>query len=132
MSVRIPTAAIDRGWPVLAAPLFVCLMVLTTMLPATASGDPRGEPKRVLMLHSFGRDFLPWSEYARTIRLDLEQQSPWPPDLQEHTLPSARFNNPGPMQRWSIIEGNLPLESKILFREPGIWEKYSWQLSLIA
>jgi signal transduction histidine kinase len=132
MSRGVPTAAIDWGWPVLAVRFCVCLMVLTTMLPATASGEPRGEPKRVLMLHSFGRDFLPWSEYARTIRLELEQQSPWPLDLQEHTLLSARFNNPGPMQRWSISEGNLPSESKILFREPGIWEKYSWRMSLIA
>jgi signal transduction histidine kinase len=36
------------------------------------------------------------------------------------------------MQRWGISEGNLPSESKILFREPGMWERYSWQLSLIA
>lgn len=66
------------------------------MLPGPASSAPRGEPKRVLMLYSFGRDFLPWSEYARTIRTELEQQSPWPLDLQEHNLLSARFNNPGP------------------------------------
>ena len=36
------------------------------------------------------------------------------------------------MQRWGIRESNLPPGSEILFREPGIWEKYSWQLSLIA
>jgi signal transduction histidine kinase len=48
------------------------------------------------MLHSFGRDFRPWSEFARTIRAELEQQSLWPLDLQEHTLLTARFNNPGP------------------------------------
>jgi hypothetical protein len=62
----------------------------------TAAIDPRGEPKRVLMLHSFGRDFLPWSAFARTIRTELEQQSPWPLELQEHNLPSARLNDPGP------------------------------------
>jgi signal transduction histidine kinase len=36
------------------------------------------------------------------------------------------------IQRWSISESNLPPGSEVLFREPGIWERYSWQLSLIA
>ncbi|MBR1232656.1 HAMP domain-containing sensor histidine kinase [Bradyrhizobium sp. AUGA SZCCT0182] len=96
MSARVPTAAINPGWPVLAVRLCVCLLLLAAMLPGPASGEPRGEPKRVLMLHSFGRDFLPWSAFARTIRTELEQQSPWPLELQEHNLLSARFNNPGP------------------------------------
>jgi hypothetical protein len=65
MSGRVPTAAINPGWPVLAARLCVCLLVLAAILPGPASGEPRGEPKRVLMLHSFGRDFLPWSAFAR-------------------------------------------------------------------
>jgi signal transduction histidine kinase len=36
------------------------------------------------------------------------------------------------MQRWGINESNLPPGSEVLFREPRIWEKYAWQLSLIA
>jgi C4-dicarboxylate-specific signal transduction histidine kinase len=36
------------------------------------------------------------------------------------------------MQRWGISESNLPPGSEVLFREPRTWEKYSWQLSLIA
>jgi len=36
------------------------------------------------------------------------------------------------MQRWGISESNLPRGSKVLFREPSIWERYSWQLALIA
>lgn len=96
MSGRVPTAAISPGWPVLAARLCICLLVLAAILPGPASCEPRGEPKRVLMLHSFGRDFLPWSAFARTIRSELEQQSPWPLELQEHNLLSARFNSPGP------------------------------------
>src|SRR3982751_5789221 len=31
-----------------------------------------------------------------------------------------------------ISESNLPAGSEILFREPGLWERYSWQMSLIA
>ena len=44
----------------------------------------------MLVLHSFGRDFKPWSEYAKAIRLELERQSPWPLDIQEHALVTAR------------------------------------------
>ena len=43
-----------------------------------------------MLLHSFGRDFKPWSEYARTIRMELNRQSPWPLDITEHSLVTAR------------------------------------------
>lgn len=36
------------------------------------------------------------------------------------------------MQRWRISEDNLPPESQVLFREPRVWEKYRWQVFLIA
>src|SRR5687768_5782049 len=47
------------------------------------------EPKQVILLHSFGRDFKPWSEYARTIRVELNRQSPWPLNITEHSLVTA-------------------------------------------
>jgi signal transduction histidine kinase len=52
--------------------------------------------KKVLVLHSFGREFKPWSEYAKAIRLELERQSPWPLDIQEHALISARSSDDNP------------------------------------
>jgi hypothetical protein len=109
MSGRVAIGAINPGWPVVAARLCVCLLVLAAILPGPASSAPRGELKRVLMLHSFGRDFRPWSEFARTIRAELEQQSLWPLDLQEHTLLTARFNNPGPEAGLSTIYGRFTL-----------------------
>ena len=54
------------------------------------------EHKRVMLLHSFGRDFKPWNEYARTIRAELERQSPWPLDITEHSLVSARSSDENP------------------------------------
>src|ERR1700760_1507092 len=98
MSGRGPIGAIKPGWPVLAARLglCVCLLVLAVILPGPASSAPRGEPKRVLMLYSFGRDFRPWSEYALSIKSELKRQSPWPLDIQDHTLLTARFKDPGP------------------------------------
>ncbi len=76
------------------------------MLPAALAAE-RNEPKRVLLLHSFGRDFRPWSEYARSIKAELERQSPWPLDIQEHTLLTARFNNPGPEAPFVDYLGSL-------------------------
>jgi signal transduction histidine kinase len=49
-------------------------------------------PKRVILLHSFGREFRPWSEYAKGIRAELEGQSPWPLDVIEFSMTAARFS----------------------------------------
>ena len=35
------------------------------------------------------------------------------------------------LQRWNISESRLPPGSEILFREPTVWESYSWQIALI-
>ena len=35
------------------------------------------------------------------------------------------------LQRWNISESRLPPGSEILFREPTVWERYSWQIALI-
>ena len=49
-----------------------------------------------MVLHSFGRDFKPWNEYARTIRTELERQSPWPLDITDHSLLTARSSDEEP------------------------------------
>jgi signal transduction histidine kinase len=36
------------------------------------------------------------------------------------------------MQRWGISESALPPNSEIYFREPTVWERYSWQIALIS
>ncbi len=48
------------------------------------------------MLHSFGRDFKPWSEYAKAIREELDRHSRWPLDLREHSLEIARSGDEDP------------------------------------
>jgi signal transduction histidine kinase len=96
MSGRALIGAVNPGWLVVATRLYVCLLVWAALLPGPARSEPRGETKSVLMLHSFGRDFRPWSEYALSIKAELARQSPWPLNIQEHALLTARFNNPGP------------------------------------
>jgi hypothetical protein len=49
-----------------------------------------------MVLHSFGRDFKPWSEYAKTIRMELNRQSPWPMEIIDHSLLTARSADENP------------------------------------
>ena len=59
---------------------FLALSVLYLFAAAfflgnTVSGAAAAETKRVLMLHSFGPRFKPWSDYAETIRSEINRQS---------------------------------------------------------
>ena len=71
----------------------ICATAALVVFLAASLGCSAGiaaESKQVMLLHSFGRDFKPWSEYARTLRMELSQQSPWPLDITEHALVTAR------------------------------------------
>src|SRR5262245_61066174 len=68
----------------------VALLLFAMLEPAAA------EAKRVVLLHSFGQDFKPWSEYAKTIRSELQRQSPWQLDITDHSLVTARSKNEDP------------------------------------
>jgi len=48
----------------------------------------------VMILHSVGREFRPWNTYAKDIRAELDRQSRWPVDVQEHSLVPARSGDP--------------------------------------
>jgi signal transduction histidine kinase len=75
----------------------LCFLLAAFLLTlATTEADAAAEPKRVMLLHSFGREFKPWSEYARTIREELKRQSPWPLDITEQSLISARSSDEDP------------------------------------
>ena len=73
------------------AAIIFCLLASFATEAAVAA-----ESKRVLMLHSFGRDFKPWRDYASTIRTELDRQSPWPLDIQDQSLVSARSGSENP------------------------------------
>jgi len=69
----------------------VRIVLSAVVLLFAMTGEAFSEPKRVMLLHSFGRDFAPWSEYARIIREELGQQSKEPLDIFETSLATARF-----------------------------------------
>jgi signal transduction histidine kinase/ABC-type uncharacterized transport system substrate-binding protein len=71
----------------------VCASVSTVVFFLATLSMAAAESKRVLVLHSFGRDFRPWSEYAKAIRVELDRQSRWPLDVHEHSLVDARLGD---------------------------------------
>ncbi len=75
----------------IAVAAICCLMQLFACLPARAA-----EPKQVMLLYSFGKDFKPWSAYATSIRAELNRQSPWPLDITEYSLVTARSGDEDP------------------------------------
>jgi signal transduction histidine kinase len=77
----------------------ICATAALVVFLAASLGCPAGfaaESKRVMLLHSFGLDFKPWSEYAKSIRSELVRQSPWPLDIVENSLVAARFSDEDP------------------------------------
>ena len=76
----------------LAMPLLY-LFATAIIVGTTASGVAASETRRVLMLHSFGPRFKPWSAYAETIRAEINQQSRKSVDFVDHVLVNARAND---------------------------------------
>src|SRR5829696_1115441 len=77
----------------LAAWVHRAAVVAFLAAPFACSATLAAEPKRVMMLHSFGRDFRPWTEYARAIRMELDRQSPWPLEIVDFSLLTARSSD---------------------------------------
>jgi hypothetical protein len=65
-----------------------------TFLMFATVGVSATDPRRVLLLHSFGPDYSPWAETAASFRAELFKQSPSPIDLYEASVFTARFETP--------------------------------------
>ena len=95
-----------------------------TILLLATFGAAAAESKRVLMVHSFGRDFKPWSEYARTIRAELDRQSPWPLEITEHSLMSARSSDENPdapfVEYLRALHATRPLDLIVSLGAPAV------------
>ena len=102
----------------------VCACVGATILLLVTLGTAAAKSKRVLMLHSFGRDFKPWSEYARTIRAELDRQSPWPLEITEHSLMSARSSDENPeapfVEYLRALHAKRPLDLIVSLGAPAV------------
>src|SRR5262245_17639620 len=87
----------NGSWKPLLLVLLVASRLLFLIDGAAAAHErrPVAEPRRVLLLHSFGPHFAPWKAIAGGLREELIKQSPYPIDLYEAALQGNRF---GPVQ----------------------------------
>ena len=68
----------------------VWLVVTMAILIPTQTSFAAAEPKTVLILHSYGQNFKPWSEYAKALRQELQRRSPWRLIIQDFSVTTAR------------------------------------------
>ena len=66
------------------------------ILIPTQTSFAAAEPKTVLILHSYGQNFKPWSEYAKALRQELQQRSPWRLIIQDFSVITARAEEQNP------------------------------------
>ena len=71
-----------------ASPLVVSLVTAIVLAMSTSSWADV-EPKRVLILHSFGLRFKPWTERTQVIRSEMSRRKSL--DFHDHSLVSARL-----------------------------------------
>jgi hypothetical protein len=69
---------------------FAASLVVVLLLATQTHSLADAEPKRVMMLHSFGPRFKPWSDYEQTIRSEISRQWRKPVDFLDHSLVNAR------------------------------------------
>ncbi len=63
------------------------------VLTASTSSWADTEPKRVLLLHSFGLRFKPWTDYAQFIRSGISRNAQWQIEFDDQSLLNARLND---------------------------------------
>ena len=80
-------------------------------------------PKRVLILHSFGRDFAPFDTMSSTFRTELARQSPEPVEFYEASIETARFatvgNNEQLLNYLQTLFAGRPLDLIFTVAEPA-------------
>jgi signal transduction histidine kinase len=80
------------SWRSFCARTFTAALAVALLLATqtqSQAADP--EPKRILMLHSFGLRFKPWTDYAEGIRAEISRNSKVPVEYHDHSLLSARL-----------------------------------------
>src|SRR6478752_5999721 len=79
------------SWRSLCARTFTAVLAIALLLATlcqSQAADPA--PKRILMLHSFGPRFKPWSDYEQSIRSEISRQWRKPVDFLDQSLVNAR------------------------------------------
>jgi His Kinase A (phospho-acceptor) domain len=73
--------------------LLVVSLATVIVLGALTSSRAEVEPKRVLMLHSFGLRFKPWTDYAQITRAEITRKSQRSVEFNDHSLLTAGLSD---------------------------------------
>ncbi|MGB9366884.1 MAG: ATP-binding protein [Xanthobacteraceae bacterium] len=76
------------------SPAWLGRYCLAAMVLLAAIDIAAAQPKRILMLHSFGPHFGPWNAISARLREELRMHSPLPIDIYENSLHGERFGEP--------------------------------------
>jgi signal transduction histidine kinase len=71
----------------------IVLLATAIFLSTLTSSRADTEPKRVMMLHSFGLRFKPWTDYAQFIRSEISRRAQRPIEFDDQSLLNARLTN---------------------------------------
>jgi len=72
----------------------LALISLLSALTTSGQGTPARDLKRVLILESFGHDFVVWNAVPPAFKEELARQLPWPIEFHEAALETARADQP--------------------------------------
>lgn len=84
-----PAVSVPFGSWLALAKAFPVIWVLGALDPVRAA-NVDAKPKTVVLLHSYGQNFKPWSEYSKAIREEIARRSPSPLILQDFSVVTAR------------------------------------------
>ena len=82
------------SWRLFCAWTFTAALAVALLLAApcqSQAADPA--PKRILMLHSFGPRFKPWSDYEQSIRTEISRRWQKPVDFLDQSLVNTRLED---------------------------------------
>jgi signal transduction histidine kinase len=87
-----------HSWRIVLPPRFLVSLVIVLLataifLSTLTSSRADTEPKRVMMLHSFGLRFKPWTDYAQFIRSEISRRAQRPIEFDDQSLLNARLTN---------------------------------------
>ena len=83
------TSRLKRLFCAWSAAAFVVVVSIGAAAAQPKSGETVAQPKRVLFLHTFGPNFEQGAAWNREIQRELNQQSPWPLNIQDQSLVTA-------------------------------------------
>ncbi len=87
-----------RMWLKRLVYIWIAVVVLVVSVGETAaqvkSGEAAGQPKKLLLLHTFGPNFEQGAAWSRELQKELNLLSPWPLNIQEQSLVTALDGDP--------------------------------------